>query len=77
MQEQPRRRGDRIFTTFILFRDSSLLLIALPLLLPPTGANLFRLKSPVVFLMPFGKKRKQRNSIICGGGGKYHVGIGL
>ena len=77
MQKQSRRRGDRIFTTFILFRDSSLLLIALPLLLPPTGANLFRLKSPVVFLMPFGKKRTQKDSIIWAGEGKYHVGIGL
>lgn len=48
---------------FVLRRQ--LIAYCVPLLLPPTGANLFRLNSTVVSLMPFGKKRK--------GGGTYHL----
>lgn len=42
-----------------------LIAYCVPLLLPPTGANLFRLNSTVVSLMPFEKTGKKYH-IVCG-----------
>lgn len=52
-----RSRQDIYCFHFVLRQQ--LIAYCVPLLLPPTGANLFRLNCTVVSLMPFGEKKKK------------------